>query len=353
MATHINERMRKILLVINCILLAIGNCCGPLIMRLYFLHGGNRIWFSSWLQTVGWPLILIPLAIAYFQRRENNIKKLFLITPRIFLASSVFGILTGVDNYLYAYGNSKLPVSTSTLILATQLAFTAVFAFFLVKQKFTAHSINAIVLLTVGAVVLALRSGSDRPKGESSKEYILGFVLTLLAAALYGFVMPMVELTYIKATQTITYALVLEVQMVICCFASAFATVGMIINNDFKAISSEARQFGLGEGKYYNVLVWSAIIWQFFFVGAIGVISYSSSLLSGVIIAVLLPVTEVLAVIIFHEKFQPEKGVALFLSIWGFISYFYGEMKQHKKEKQTLKLEMTNTQSSTPPLESV
>lgn len=81
-------------------------------------------------------------------------------------------------------------------------------------------------------------AGSDRPKGESSKEYILGFVLTLLAAALYGFVMPMVELTYIKANQTITCALVLEVQMVICCFASAFATVGMIINNDFKVYIS-------------------------------------------------------------------------------------------------------------------
>lgn len=183
-------------------------------------------------------LILIPLSIAYFQRRKNNTKKLFLITPWIFLASSIFGILTGVDNYLYASGNSQLPVSTSALIIATQLAFTAVFSFFLVKQKFTSHSINAIVLLTVGAVVLALSSGSDRPKGESSKEYILGFVLTLLAAALYGFVMPMVELTYIKANQTITCALVLEVQMVICCFASAFATVGMIINNDFKVYIS-------------------------------------------------------------------------------------------------------------------
>ncbi|CAN4092396.1 unnamed protein product [Withania somnifera] len=332
MATHHDtseDKMRKILLVINFILLAIGNCGGPLIMRLYYLHGGNRIWLSSWLQTNGWPLILIPLTIAYFHRRKNH-TKFFLITPRIFLASSMFGILIGIVNYLYSYGSSKLPVSTSSLILATQLAFTAIFAYFFVKQKFTAYSINAIVLLTIGAVVLALHGESDRPKGESSKEYLFGFILTLFAAGLYGFVMPMVESMYTKAKQSISYVLVLEVQMVICFFATAFATVGMIVNNDFKAISREASQFGLGEEKYHIVLIGSAILWQFFFVGVIGVLSHGSSLLSGILISVLLPVTEILAVIFYHEKFQVEKGVALFLSLWGFISYFYGEMKQHK-----------------------
>ena len=59
----------------------------------------------------------------------------------------------------------------------------------------------------------------------------------------------------------------------------------------------------------------------------------ASSLLSGIIIAVLLPVTEVLAVVFFKEKFQAEKGVALILSLWGFASYFYGEFKSTKKPK--------------------
>ncbi|KAL2498084.1 Purine permease 3 [Abeliophyllum distichum] len=120
--------------------------------------------------------------------------------------------------------------------------------------------------------------------------------------------------------------------MVMCFFATAFCTVGMLINNDFKAISREAKEYELGEGKYYLVVVWSAIIWQCFFLGAIGVVFCSSSLLSGIVITVLLPVTEVLAVIFYHEKFQSEKGVSLFLSLWGFISYFYGEIK-HSKNK--------------------
>ena len=118
-----------------------------------------------------------------------------------------------------------------------------------------------------------------------------------------------------------------------------------------QAIPREARAFGLGETKYYVVMVCSGIIWQCFFLGAIGVIFAGSSLLSAIIIAVLLPVTEVLAVIFYQEKFQAEKGVSLVLSLWGFISYFYGELKHSKKKSKTLipETEMPQTISSSNP----
>ncbi|XP_070048120.1 purine permease 3-like [Nicotiana tomentosiformis] len=338
--------MRRILLLINCIILAVGICGGPLMMRLYFVEGGSRVWFSSWLQTAGWPLTFIPLAILYFYRRktEGSSAKFYFITPRIFIASFVIGIVTGVDDFLYSWGGSKLPVSTSSLLLAAQLAFTAVGAFFILKLKFTPYSINAVVLLTVGAVLLGVRSNGDRPEGVTSKAYILGFMMTLLAAALYGVILPCIELIYLKAKQVITATLVLEIQMVMCFAATAFCTVGMIVNNDFKAISREAKQFNLGEARYYTVVVWTTIVWQCFFVGVIGVIYCSSSLMSGVMIAVLLPVTEVLAVVFFRENFSGEKGLALFLSLWGFVSYFYGEFRQTKKQKnKSPQTEMTTT----------
>ncbi|OIT34417.1 PREDICTED: purine permease 1-like [Nicotiana attenuata] len=339
----LSTTMRRILLLINCLILAVGICGGPLMMRLYYVEGGSRVWFSSWLQTAGWPLTLIPLAILYFYRRktEGSNAKFYFITPRIFIASFVIGIVTGVDDFLYSWGGSKLPVSTSSLLLAAQLAFTAVGAFFIVKLKFTPYSINAVVLLTVGAVLLGVRSNGDRPKGVTSKAYILGFMMTLLAAALYGVILPCIELIYLKAKQAITATLVLEIQMVMCFAATAFCTVGMIVNNDFTAILREAKQFNLGEARYYTVVVWTTIVWQCFFVGVIGVIYCSSSLMSGVMIAVLLPVTEVLAVVFFRENFSGEKGLALFLSLWGFVSYFYGEFRQIKNKSP--KTEMTTT----------
>lgn len=312
-------------------------------MRLYFIHGGKRVWFSSWLETGGWPIIFLPLIILYFHRRitkPSSQTKLFNMKPFLFIASTVVGILTGFDDYLYAYGVARLPVSTSSLIIASQLAFTAVFAFLLVKQKFTSYSINAVVLITIGAVVLTLHSSGDRPKGESNAQYVMGFLMTVGAALLYSFILPLVELMYKKARQNMSYELVLEVQMVMCFFATAVCTVGMWVDNDFKVIPREAREFELGETRYYVVVVWSAIIWQGFFLGAIGVIFCASSLLSGIIIAVLLPLTEILAVICYQENFSAEKGVSLALSLWGFVSYFYGEIKQNKKKKQTPETEL-------------
>ncbi|KAL0327804.1 UNVERIFIED_CONTAM: Purine permease 3 [Sesamum angustifolium] len=218
-----------IFLIINCIILAIGNCGGSLIMCLYFIHDGKRIWFSNW------PVILIPLIVSYTRRRRANPRaKLILMKPRLFVAAAVIGILTGFDNYLYAYGVAKLPFSTSALIIASQLAFTAVFAYLLVKQKLTAYWINAVVLLTVGAAVLGLHTSGDRPDGESNKEYLTGFFMTVAAAVLYGLILPMVEYTYKKAKQPVTYTLVMEIQLVMCFLANDCVHGGMLINKDFQ-----------------------------------------------------------------------------------------------------------------------
>lgn len=114
----------------------------------------------------------------------------------MFLCCALIGLLTGVDDYLAAYGVSRLPVSTSALIIATQLAFTAAFAFLLVKQKLTPFIINSIFLLSLGAVVLGFHSSTDRPAHESNVQYYyIGFFMTLGASALYGFVLPLMELT--------------------------------------------------------------------------------------------------------------------------------------------------------------
>lgn len=241
-ANESSTKMKKFLLILNCILLSIGNTAGPLIMRLYFIHGGKRVWLSSFLQTAGWPIILVPILISYFHRRKThkgpNQTKLFSIKPFSFVAFVIIGLLTGLDDYFYAYGVARLPISTSALIIASQLAFIAAFAFLLVKQKFTPYSINAVVLLTIGAAVLALHTNNDRPKGESNREYILGFIMTLAASALYGLILPLVELTYKKAKQGITYSLVLECQMVMCFFATVLCAVGMLINKDFQVFLS-------------------------------------------------------------------------------------------------------------------
>ncbi|KAL8458208.1 hypothetical protein ACS0TY_035917 [Phlomoides rotata] len=334
MEDQASNSMNTVYLVINCIILAFGIGIGPLVMRQYYLAGGDLVWFASWLETGGWPVMFIPLLINYLRRRKEDASaKLFFIDMPLFVGSAVLGSLTGFDDYMYAYGVGVLPVSTSSILIATQLAFMAIFAYILCKLKFTAFSVNAVVLLTLGAVVLGLHSKADRPHGITNREYWIGFLLVLAAAVLYGFILPAVELMYKKSKQQITYTLVMETQMVMCVFATLVCSVGMIFSKGFQKIPKEASGDKHGAVMYYVVVTCSALVWQCFFLGAVGVVHYSSSLLSGIIIAAALPLTEVLAVIIYDEKFQPEKGLSLFLSLWGFASYFWGEKQQSKKNK--------------------
>ncbi|MFS7953192.1 putative purine permease, plant [Helianthus anomalus] len=131
------------LLILSSILLSIGNCGGPLITRLYFIHGGNRVWLSSSLETTGWPVIIVVLIVLYLHRHtttKNKPTTLIYMRPRLFFAVAFIGLLTGLDDYLYAYGVARLPISTSALILAPHLSFVAFFAYVLVKQKFTPYS---------------------------------------------------------------------------------------------------------------------------------------------------------------------------------------------------------------------
>ncbi|KAK8963942.1 Purine permease 3 [Platanthera guangdongensis] len=100
-----------------------------------------------------------------------------------------------------------------------------------------------------------------------------------------------------------------------------------------QAISKESHLFGLGEAKYYVVVILVALLSQAFFLGLVGTINYSSALLGGIVIATGIPITEVLAVFFLHEKFNAEKGVSLALAIWGMTSYFYGEYKSYLRNK--------------------
>ncbi|KAI3961341.1 hypothetical protein MKX01_007055 [Papaver californicum] len=334
-------------LIFCCMLLLVGQVGGPLLLRLYFLHGGQRKWLSSWLQTAAFPFLLIPILVSWSKSKSKSqsistndvnpsstdLKLRFCVTPKLSISSVILGVIVGLDAFLYSLGLSYLPVSTSTLLMAPQLAFTALFALILVKQKFTPYSINSVVLLTLGSVVMAFHTNGDMPTGVSKAQYFLGFFVTLGAAALMGFLLPLIEFAYTKACEAITYDLVMQMQFLISMFATLVCTIGMLINKDFQAISREAKEYGLGETKYYMVLIFTAVLMQSAVVGNLGVIYFSTSLFSGVLVTLLLPITQTFAIFFFDEKFSVEKGMSLALSIWGFASYFYGEYKQTKKQK--------------------
>lgn len=90
--------------------------------------------------------------------------------------------------------------------------------------------------MTFGSVVLGLHMNGDRPSGVSDGKYLLGFLMTLGAAALHGFIMPALEYTHLKAGMPITFDLVMQIQFLISMFATLFCTIPMVINKDFQVL---------------------------------------------------------------------------------------------------------------------
>ncbi|GLJ32670.1 hypothetical protein SUGI_0657340 [Cryptomeria japonica] len=318
-------------LLLNCGALSIGTTAGPMLVKYYLGPAeGKRTWLATLSQTGGWPLCIVPIWIssAYKKRKgypENH------VSLRLSLASIILGLFTGLDNFMYAWGLNYLPLSTSTLVTATQLAFNSIFAYLVVGQKFTSFSINAVILLSLGAVMLSFNTRSDIPEGVQHGQYVLGFLVTLGSAGLYGLILPLIELAYRETSRQITYALVMEMQLIMSFSATVLCLVGMIANHDFMAIGREAKASPVGEVVYYVSIVANGICWQLFFIGVFGVIFLANSLLSGIIIAFYIPINQLVAVVLYQENFTPEKAMAVVLALWGFASYLYGEYRIFKK----------------------
>ncbi|KAK9167475.1 hypothetical protein Scep_002666 [Stephania cephalantha] len=314
--------------------MAIGVIGGPLLSRLYYLHGGGRKWVNTFTQSAGFPILFAPLFFLYLRHRSNPQSTHFFMESKLFVASAIIGVFVGLDNFLYTLGLSYLPVSTSSILYATQLAFIAVFARIIVRQKFTPFTINSVVLMTLGSVLLGPRTSGDRPAGVTGKGYLFGFFLTLGSAGLIGLVWPCVELCYAKATRVLNFTVVLQFQLNVAAFASIVSFIAMIANKDFQRIK---RVWTRPNHVCCSTSWWRCGVAVLLLRRSWGDILRAGSLLNGILSAVLLPMTEIAAVFAYHEKFTGEKGMALALCLWGFTSYFYGEYQTNKKAKALTK----------------
>ncbi|WMV57183.1 hypothetical protein MTR67_050568 [Solanum verrucosum] len=90
----------------------------------------------------------------------------------------------------------------------------------LVKHKFTDYSVNAVVLMMLGSIILGLHMNGDRPINESNQQYTLGFVMTLVGVALHGFINAGVEYSHVKAGVVVTFDLVMQMQFLISMFSA-------------------------------------------------------------------------------------------------------------------------------------
>ncbi|CAN6246526.1 unnamed protein product [Urochloa humidicola] len=271
----------------------------------------------------------------FYYNQETTIASPETSATKITLIYIVLGLIIAADDLMYSYGLLYLPVSTYSLICASQLAFNAVFSYFLNAQKFTALIFNSVILLTFSAALLGVDEDTQGTNGLSHGKYILGFVLTLGASATYSLILSLMQVTFEKVIKRETFSVVLNMQIYTALVATVASLIGLFASGEWKTLEGEMHAFGAGRLSYVMTLLWTAISWQIASVGVVGLIFVVSSLFSNVISTLALPIIPVFAVIFFHDKMDGVKIIAMLMAIWGFMSYGYQLYVNDKKSRKT------------------
>lgn len=140
-----------------------------------------------------------------------------------------------------------LPVSTFTLVYASQLGFTAVFAFFLNSQKFTPFILNSAVLLTASSALLVFHSDAADSAAASKGKYAIRFVCTVDASAGTGLLLALTEFFFQKVLKVMTVGAIIELIIGQSFVASCVTVVGLFVSGEWKGLSREFEEFALGK----------------------------------------------------------------------------------------------------------
>jgi drug/metabolite transporter (DMT)-like permease len=307
---------------LNIFFLAVGQSAVVLIGRFYYVQGGNGKWMATLVQTAGFPILFIPLFLTPSSQQPST----SLALPSIKIHALIYfslGVLISGDNMMYSVGLLYLPASTYSLICVSQLAFNAVFSYFINSQKFTASIVNSLVVLSLSAALIAVNEDSEGPSGVSRWKYITCLLCTLGASALSSLLLSLMQLSFQKVLKRETFSVVLEMQIYTSLVATCVSIVGLFASGEWRSLHGEMEGFGAGRVSYVMTLVWTAVAWQICSVGVVGLIFMVSSLFSNVISTSSLAVTPIATMIVFHDKMNGVKVIAMLLAIWGFASYNY------------------------------
>uniref|UniRef100_A0A0D3FZH7 Probable purine permease n=1 Tax=Oryza barthii TaxID=65489 RepID=A0A0D3FZH7_9ORYZ len=297
-----------------------GQTVATLLGRLYYNSGGNSKWMATLTQSAGSPLLAILLLFTPAPAADEPRPAAAKMAP-IYVG---LGIIIGFDNLMYSYALQYLPVSTFSLVAATQLGFNSVTSRLINAQRFTVLIANSVVVLTFSAALLGIGASSDETASSVPRgKYPAGFALTLAASAVFALILSLFEATFEKVVRTRTLRWVLCAQLWTNVVASTVSAVGLLASGDWRTIPAEMAAFKDGRARYVATLVGTAVSWQVMAVGSLRLIVRVSSLFANVTGTLSLPLVPVFAVALFGDRMTGIKAVSMLMAVWGFLSYAY------------------------------
>ncbi|GER31400.1 purine permease-related family protein [Striga asiatica] len=324
-----SKKKYTLLVVMNYALLFSGSISSTLLSKYYFIHKGSSKWVSTFVQSAGFPLLLAPIYLPFILGCTER-RPFTGLTRRLLLLSASVGLLLGVNNLLFSFGNSYLPVSTFSLLLSSQLAFNLILSFLIVNQKLNFLNINCVVLLSMSSVLLALSSSSHESHLPPGEHFWAGFFSTLGAGLLFALYLPVMEAVYRRVD---CYGMVVEMQLVMEAAATAFAGAGMWGGGGFADMRAESRGgFDKGPAVYWVTICGNMVVWQLCFVGTAGMVFLTTSLTGGICMTGLMAANVVGGVVVYGDEFGGVKAVAAVICVWGFSSYLYGMYVKNKNK---------------------
>ncbi|VAI22622.1 unnamed protein product [Triticum turgidum subsp. durum] len=311
-----------------------GQTSATLLGRYYYHQGGSSNWISMFVQTAGFPILFLAL-LCFPKSSGGGGASGDAPVAKVAVIYVVLGLVIAADDMMYASGLKYLPVSTYSLICASQLAFNVIFSYVLNSQKLTGLIFNAVILLTLSDALLGVNHDeTEDMSGMPRGKYLMGFLLTLGASGTYSLILSLMQLTFENVIKKHTYMAVLNMQIYMALVATIASMVGLFASGEWRMMTEEMDTFRSGQFSYFMTLVWTAVSWQITSVGVVGLVFEVSSLFSNVICTVSLPIVPPFAVLIFHDTMDGIKIISMLIAAWGFVSYLMQHFIDDKKARK-------------------
>lgn len=331
-----------VLVVANIAFLLIGQSGAVILGKLYYDEGGKSLWMGALVQTAAFPVLYLPFFFFPNSPDHNTPPNNPPNQPSLTTKSSIYfslGLLLGIDNILYTLGLIFLPLSTYSILCATQLIFNSIFSFFINKEKPTPLIFTSVFLLTLSAMLVAIHGDystkyKDAETDHQKSLYIIGFFCTIAASAAYALLLSLMQFSFDKVLKKESLGVVLEMQIYTSLVATIVCMVGLFASGDFLGLKKEMEGFNKKSTGYVLTLVGTALAWQICSVGILGLIFLVSSLFSNFISMLCLPFVPLFALIAYGEEMNAIKIVAMVLGILGFASYLYQNHLDDRREQK-------------------